>query len=424
MASTDKPVRIAILGGGLAGAATCKGLVKHPNLRVDIFESAPEFREKGQAIGFNHNAIWALKLLDLKKCLDAAGAVELNAVHFMMGEGPDRGKLVTEIARRKNGTWITQRSDFLLQMFKGVDQASLHPGKKLISMERRGEETILSFEDGSSHVCDIVLGADGIHSKVRRYVAGHDHPGVEPVNTGWRAVWTLKPYDTAVKYLGPELINKDKPRQMGWGGRYGFVMHDILSNGALVQCVIDQKTPDDEFESVRNDWVKTVTKPELVKVLEGWDPRLQGMVDLVTNEGKESCQMVYHWHHNPIDSFVKDSWAVIGDAAGSTTPWQGSGGGMAMEDAMILSTLFEHVHTTSDARAALVAYDHIQRPRRLRLVRSSYETGMMISACDPKIGNNAEKLGERLSVQWDWILDVDLLKNREDALAIMRQQVV
>lgn len=422
MSGHSKPVRVAILGGGLAGAATFKGLVKHKNLKVDIFESAPEFREKGAAIGFTHSAICALELLDLKKSLDDAGAVKLNAVRFMMGSGPEKGTIITDLARRSRSTRVTQRSDFLMQMFKGVDESSLHAGKKLTKLEQGGPETTLFFEDGSTHVCDILLGADGIHSKVRKYIVGAEHEAREPVNSGWRAVWCLKPYDVAVKYLGADLINKAEPRQYGWGGEFGFVMHDILANGTLVQCVIDQKTPDDEFPSVKNDWVKTVTKPELHKMLEGWDPRLQnGMVDLVTNEGKESTQMVYHWHHKPIETFVKGPVAIVGDAAGATTPWQGSGGGMAMEDALLLSQLFEHVQTTADASAALIAYDRIQRPRRLKLIQSSYETGMLLSASHPEVGTDIEKLRAQIAPKWDWILDVDLEKKRDDALAVMRE---
>ena len=87
-----------------------------------------------------------------------------------------------------------------------------------------------------------------------------------------------------------------------------------------------------------------------------------------------------------------------------------------MEDALLLSELFANVKTTDDAKAALKGYDHVNRPRRNRLIASSYETGLMMSGCHPETGMDSEKLIESLEHKWDWIVDVDLMKSKEDAL--------
>ena len=62
--SYPPPRRIAILGGGLAGGAAFRVLSKNDNLIVDIFESAPAFREQGQGVGMNPNAMAALEISD------------------------------------------------------------------------------------------------------------------------------------------------------------------------------------------------------------------------------------------------------------------------------------------------------------------------------------------------------------------------
>lgn len=91
---TQSPNRVAIVGGDLADAALFRGLANYSHLNVNVLESAPESRERGQAIGFNHNAIGALELLGLKRCLDAAGAVRIAPVQLMKAR-----ELITGISR-------------------------------------------------------------------------------------------------------------------------------------------------------------------------------------------------------------------------------------------------------------------------------------------------------------------------------------
>ena len=78
---TSRKLRIAIVGGGLAGATLINALLKHEHLSVDIFESAPEFSERGAAVGLSQNAQRALLEIGqpVADCLDRAGAVQMNS---------------------------------------------------------------------------------------------------------------------------------------------------------------------------------------------------------------------------------------------------------------------------------------------------------------------------------------------------------
>lgn len=89
-------------------------------------------------------------------------------------------------------------------------------------------------------------------------------------------------------------------------------------------------------------------------------------------------EALYLWEHPKAASYVSGPIGVTGDAAHSTTPWQGSGGGMSIEDSFILSTLLDHARTPVEAVAALKAYDQVRRPRTQRIVESSRETGDML----------------------------------------------
>lgn len=93
-----RPLRIAISGGGLAGASLIHALVKHPHLDVHIFESASAFKESGAAVGIARNALSALDLIgpSAAESLKRAGAVPQLGVLFKLGQGPDQGALIAE----------------------------------------------------------------------------------------------------------------------------------------------------------------------------------------------------------------------------------------------------------------------------------------------------------------------------------------
>ncbi len=112
----------------------------------------------------------------------------------------------------------------------------------------------------------------------------------------------------------------------------------------------------------------------------------------------------------------------MGDAAHATTPWHGSGGGMSIEDSLILSTLLGRAKTPIEARAALKAYDHVRRPRTQRIVESSRETGMMLLGKAGQTGMEMKVAGNLLP-RWDFILDLDMLEHRNEAIQKMLDEL-
>ena len=88
---------------------------------------------------------------------------------------------------------------------------------------------------------------------------------------------------------------------------------------------------------------------------------------------------MYLWEHPPARTYVSGAVYIMGDAAHATTPWQGSGGGVSIEDSLILSTLLGRIKTTAEARIALKIYDQVRRPRTQRIVESSRGTGWIVA---------------------------------------------
>lgn len=263
-------IRIAISGGGLAGASLIHALVKYPHLDAHIFESASEFKEKGIAVGIARNALTALDLLgpSATESLKRAGAVPQQGVLFKLADGPDQGSLIAEANAKAEGRRLTstvQRADFLRELLFDVPKERMHAGKKLVTFERpAGAEgpITLHFTDGTTHECDILVGADGIHSRVRQLILGENDPAAHPQNTGFWVIMSLQSYNKAQDVLGQDLVNSEDAREYSWIGNGQIAMHNLLGDGQLVQFVIGSSDRKAEGSA---EWQRTVTADELKK---------------------------------------------------------------------------------------------------------------------------------------------------------------
>ncbi|KAL1871086.1 hypothetical protein Daus18300_004831 [Diaporthe australafricana] len=415
-------IRIAIIGGGLAGASLIHALIKSPHLDVHIFEAAPEFKEAGMAIGIARNAQAALRLIgpSAEKCLDQAGAVPMKGVKFMLAQGEDsEGSMADEVdetAQGKRLTSIVHRVELLKALLADIPEDRMHSSKKLQKIDQ-GSCISINFTDGTTHECDVLIGADGIHSIVRKFVLGENDPAASPKNSGAWFLMTLQPFDRAQASLGKDLVDLEDAREFGWAGRAAFLMHNILSGGQLVQFAIASHDRDVEHGS-KDQWKRTVGAEEIKKLFADWPPHLSKAVnELLCNQPEHEA--LYLWEHPKAASYVSGPVCVTGDAAHSTTPWQGSGGGMSIEDSFTLSTLLEHAKTPVEAIAALKVYDQVRRPRTQRIVESSRATGDMLIGVHELDSRTAKSFMSR----WDFIIDIDMEKHRDEALQMMEDEL-
>ncbi|RYP05822.1 hypothetical protein DL764_003533 [Monosporascus ibericus] len=393
-------IRIAITGSGLAGASLLHALLKFSHLDVDIFESAPAFKEAGMAIGLTRNAQAALDLIGPSaiKCLERAGAVPMRGVRFMVAQGEEQGEVVDEvddIASGKRLTSIVHRAAFLQELLADVPGERLHASKKLAAVDRAANAVTLHFTDGTTHECDILIGADGIHSTVRKLILGENSPDASPRNTGAWIVMTLQPYSDALAKIGEEFIDVGDPREYSWLGHNSYVLHNLLSNSELVQFVIGSN---DKLEpELSNRWRRAL------------------LCDLPEQEA------IYLWEHPPARTYVAGPLCVMGDAAHATTPWQGSGGGMSIEDSLILSALLGSAKNPTEALTALKVYDQVRRPQTQRIVESSRVTGAILTGSGEATFNL--KTSEKLLRRWDFILDIDMRKHYNEAVEMMEREL-
>ena len=89
----------------------------------------------------------------------------------------------------------------------------------------------------------------------------------------------------------------------------------------------------------------------------------------------------------------------------------------------MLSALFEKVSTPDDVPNALAAYDQIRRPRAQRVVSTSRESGQLMSMQQSGIGDNVEKMREKLGTRMHWIWHRDLVAQNEAAIKLFDEAV-
>lgn len=308
------PIRIAIIGGGLAGATLANALVQISNLQVFVFESAPTFSERGAAVGLPVNAQHALQHVFFslssfrapsasnarsednqdtytKDLLSRAGAVPMNSSRVMLGSGLLAGTVLADMAGASDPGLVVHRASLLRELLAPLVPMDgvLHANKKLSSIQQNGEKTQVTFLDGTTETFDGVIGADGIFSTVRDYVLeDHDPQKHAASPAGFWDCRVLVPYEKAKAIIGPEHFEID--RQFAWIGDDAFILHDILEHRTMVQCIIsaveeqpslsDDGQPD--INTTTENRKRPLTREFLTKTLDKWlnGPIAKGIIDV------------------------------------------------------------------------------------------------------------------------------------------------
>jgi len=96
---------------------------------------------------------------------------------------------------------------------------------------------------------------------------------------------------------------------------------------------------------------------------------------------------------------------------------------MAIEDALIMSSVLSLVYDSADIPKAFNAYDTIRRPRTQKLVTTSREGGELYEMQLPNVGDNEDKIREQLTTRMKWIWDIDLEAQVEEAKELVRKEM-
>jgi salicylate hydroxylase len=174
---------------------------------------------------------------------------------------------------------ILHRSSLLRELLAPIPQEALHVNKKLADIRLVDNGVEVTFDDGSRGQFDAVIGADGIFSTVRDFVLQDVAEGNTAAPAGFWGCRNLVPLDKAISVLGKEYFDLD--RQYAWVGPGSMLMHDVLENRTMVQCVITSiETEPDRFSRDKRDF--PLTKEFLANMLKDWDnsPVAMGIIEV------------------------------------------------------------------------------------------------------------------------------------------------
>ncbi|KAI0343322.1 FAD/NAD(P)-binding domain-containing protein [Trametopsis cervina] len=470
-----RTLRIAICGAGVGGLTLAAVLAHHththqqsqdhtntpnahtpPRFEIDIFESSPALREVGAGIGMWPRTWGIMRHLGLDKGLARVAIVPAEGIpkvafHFRKGDQPEGFTFDTLVT--PGGLISIHRPDFQAVLLEYIHRlcpsspsssssassssssssssasCTAHPtsGCTLRTHTSKRLQTYITNTDGSVEVrfadgtsagpFDVLVGADGVHSRVRATLMSHlaystsssssassstssSSPTSTHANgnsngnsngsgkTGKTGNSRGKKRDPTNGLSASELLARAEAR---WSGTYVYravlpVERYLGKNSQMTIYPMSHGTLIN-FAAFRADYalehtllphgtvpVQNVSARELEEAFGGWEGELCELVDCIQTASRWAVQTVL-----PLPTFVSEHGSVVllGDAAHAMMPYQGSGAGQAIEDAYLLGTLLAHTpHNTPIARVAEV-YDAVRRPAAQRVASVSRDAGLL-----------------------------------------------
>lgn len=391
MASTA--TRIGIVGAGIGGLTLALAL-RRRGLAADVYEQASELREIGAAVALSANATRELDRLGLLESI-AAQACEPSEL-IWRGWADDRRVASFPVGlrgayRAKYGApyFGVHRAD--LQHVLGAAHGSrhLHLGYRLVGLRQERDVVRLEFANGQTAEVDLVIGADGVRSAVRGYVAGEERAAY----TGSSAFRGIVP----VRDL-PSL--PDARALQFWMGPGAHLLHyPIGPDGADIKffAVVDRPP-----RWIHDTWTAPTQPDAAASVFAGWHRAVVEMVTAVAHRVQWGLFTV-----RPLRTWRRGRTVLLGDAAHGMLPHHGQGANVTVEDAVVLAELIAS-HGMQGLDAAMARYESLRRARTRIIQRSARATNAVLHLPDHAIGGRAASLA-RFPERFGWIHAFDAL---------------
>jgi len=336
--------RIAIVGGGIGGLAAAAFL--HSNgLHATVYEQASTFTELGAGLVVSPNAVRLVRRLGAIERLQArAVALETGWEFRRWSDGRVLfAQEMGEECERRFGEqcYVIHRADLLEVLREAVPAAWLHHDRRIESVESKEDRAVLRFADGGLEEADVVIGADGVHSTVGRWVA----EAASARYSGLCAFRSLVPAERA-----PSIARR--PVHTLWIGPGRHAVHYPISSGRLINIVAI--TPANEWTT--ESWSALGDVRDLRREFTGWAPELCDLLEAVDETRRWALL-----ERDPLDRWVRGRVALLGDAAHPMLPFQAQGAGQAIEDAAVVAHCLAE-ETGTPARA-LLRYEALRRDR-------------------------------------------------------------
>jgi salicylate hydroxylase len=348
--------KVIVVGAGIGGLAAALSLLKR-GIDVEIYEQAAELKEVGAGIQISSNGTRVLSALGLEDALKRVQVLPSRRVirHWSTGETWNWFDLGASTAQRYGTPHVMlHRGDLhalLADAVRAQKPDAVKLGRRCAAVNTDGGQAEVQFEDGAVVRADYVIGADGIHSKVRAGLFGADRPQFTGC-VAWRGL-------VAMEQLPPHLQTM---LGTNWLGPHGHVLHYPVRRGEIMNFISFVERDDWQVES----WVTQGTKDELANDFRGWHPDVHEIISRIETPYKWALMV-----RGPMPRWSRGRVTLLGDACHPTLPFLGQGGVMAIEDGYVVAACLDKYF--DDPATALARYEEIRRERTAAVVRKSHE---------------------------------------------------
>ncbi len=391
--------KILIAGGGIGGMAAALALIKK-GYEVEIYEQASELREVGAGIQISPNGNRALDELGVFHALRALSceADEKQIRLWNTGATWKLFDLGTEAVERYGYPYLTVYRPDLLKVISDAVKVfrpkALHLETRVKAVSQQDGKVTLHLEDGRDVVGDALIGADGVHSRIRPALWGESKPQFSGM-MAWRGVI---PMEKLPAHLTRHVASN-------WIGPGSHVVCYPLRAGQLFNFVATVCRDDWQIES----WSTEGTREECAKDFAGWHEDVQTMI--------ANAPRLFKWAlmgRAPMDAWTQGNVTLLGDACHPTLPFLAQGAVMALEDAVILGRCFEAEGDNCGAALARYERARIDITRRKVLGASAntsrFHNPALANEVSAKAYVDREWSREAVLERYEWIFNYDVTK--------------
>lgn len=385
--------RVLIVGAGIGGLTAALALLQR-GFDVEVYEQAQELREVGAGLHLSSNAMLVFSALGIADHILASAVEPTQRLTRLWNTG--RAWKTAPVARTTFGFPFVSmyRPDLLDVLVSAVRKAapnSIHLNHKIVGCAQDGDGVSLRFANGECAGGDVLVGADGIHSKVRQTLHGEDNAEFTGLVV-WRA--TI-PVDRLPEHFA-------QPVSTAWIGPGRHIVQYPVRSGNLINFGGVVERSDWQSES----WNTVGNHSDMRQDFKGWHQDIQTQIDAI--------QEPYIWAlklRRPLPKWSSGRITLLGDACHPTLPFLAQGAAMAIEDGFVLARAFE-AHS-SNIEAALCSYESARKERTTRIINSSAANTKRFHNPELADPDSAQKYMDRefgeasLRERMDWIYQYD-----------------